>query len=153
MKFSQLRPGMVLKAGPVLVTKEDILAFSRSFDPQRFLLDSDRAEHGRWGGLIASGWHTCALASRMMAEAVFHDSEAVGSPGLCEIRWRVPVRPGDTLRMQAQVLAVMPSASEEEIGIVKWVWAVSNQRDEWVLELEATSLFDLSDSGDDAATR
>ncbi|AHV92997.1 maoC like domain protein [Bordetella holmesii ATCC 51541] len=124
-----------------------MLAFASKFDPQWFHVDETRAEQGRWGGLIASGWHTCALAMRMAVDAVLHDSESFGSPGLGEVRWRVPVRPGDTLTLHARVLGARTSASREDLGIINWTWLVYNQHDEIVLELEATSLFDLSGQG------
>lgn len=145
MKFAELREGMLIKAGPVKVTQEEVLEFARKYDPQWFHVDAKRAEEGRWGGLIASGWHTCALAMRMAVDAILHDSESFGSPGLGEVRWRIPVRPGDELRLEAMVQAVRRSSSREDLGIVTWSWVVSNQHDEIVLELNATSLFDLSE--------
>ncbi|OZI41093.1 acyl dehydratase [Bordetella genomosp. 1] len=144
MKFAEFRQGMVIKGGPITLTQEEILEFARRFDPQWFHTDVRRAEEGRWGGLIASGWHTCALAMRMAVDAVLHDSESFGSPGLGEVRWRVPVRPGDTLTLHMRVQGARISSSREDLGIVTWFWIVYNQHDEAVLELDATSLFDLS---------
>ena len=144
MKFNEFREGMVIRHGPVRVTEAEILEFARRYDPQWFHTDPERALQGRWGGLIASGWHTCALAMRMAVEAALHDSESFGSPGLGEVRWRVPVRPGDELRLEAKVGAVRRSSSREDLGIITWAWVVLNQHNEAVLELDATSLFDLS---------
>jgi len=144
MKFAEFKPGMIVKGGPVTITEADILAFANQFDPQWFHTDPKRAEAGRWGGLIASGWHTCAIAMRMAVEAVFHDSESFGSPGLGEVRWRVPVRPGDTLRLEAKVMGVRQSSQRDDLGIVTWVWAIFNQHNEIVLEIDATNLFDLA---------
>ncbi|OZI71040.1 MaoC family dehydratase [Bordetella genomosp. 12] len=144
MKFAELRQGMVIKGGPVKVSREEVLEFASKYDPQWFHVDEQRAQEGRWGGLIASGWHTCALAMRMAVDTVLHDSESFGSPGLGEVRWRVPVRPGDTLTLHARVQAARTSASREDLGIINWTWFIYNQHDEVVLELEATSLFDLS---------
>jgi len=143
MKFAQFKSGMVVKGGPVTITEEDILAFANQFDPQWFHTDPERAAAGRWGGLIASGWHTCAIAMKMAVAAIFHDSESFGSPGLGEVRWRVPVRPGDTLRLEAKVMGVRQSSQRDDLGIVTWVWAVFNQHNEIVLEIDATNLFDL----------
>ena len=84
MKFAEFKDGMLIKAGPVIVTEAEILEFARKFDPQWFHTDPKRAAEGRWGGLIASGWHTCALAMRMAVDAALHDSESFGSPGLGE---------------------------------------------------------------------
>ncbi|WP_233233666.1 MaoC family dehydratase [Bordetella sp. LUAb4] len=144
MKFAEFKQGMVIKGGPVTVTEDEILAYARQFDPQWFHTDPMRAAQGRWGGLIASGWHTCALAMRMAVDAALHDSESFGSPGLGEVRWRVPVRPGDELRLEARVQAARTSSSRPDLGITSWSWVVLNQHDEGVLELDATILFDLS---------
>lgn len=81
---------------------------------------------------------------RMAVDAALHDSESFGSPGLGEVRWRVPVRPGDQLRLDARVQGVRKSSSRPDLGIITWAWTVLNQHDEAVLELDATSLFDLS---------
>lgn len=145
MKFAEFKQGMLVHAGPITVTEADILDFARKFDPQWFHADPDRAAQGRWGGLIASGWHTCAMAMRMAVDAVLHDSESFGSPGLGEVRWRVPVRPGDRLRLEARVQGVRTSSSRPDLGIITWAWVVLNQHNEGVLELDATSLFDLSE--------
>lgn len=81
---------------------------------------------------------------RMAVDAVLHDSESFGSPGLGEVRWRVPVRPGDELTLHARVQGARTSASRQDLGIITWTWFIYNQHDEVVLELDATSLFDLS---------
>jgi acyl dehydratase len=145
MKFAEFKEGMLIHAGPVTVTEAEMLHFARQYDPQWFHTDVERAAQGRWGGLIASGWHTCALAMRMAVDAALHDSESFGSPGLGEVRWRVPVRPDDTLRLEARVQAVRRSTSRADLGIISWNWIVLNQHDEAVLELDATSLFDLGE--------
>lgn len=144
MKFAEFKEGMLIHGGPVTVTEAEILAFARQYDPQWFHTDVERAAKGRWGGLIASGWHTCAIAMRMAVEAALHDSESFGSPGLGSVTWRVPVRPGDTLRLDARVQAMRRSTSREDLGIITWNWTIFNQHNEEVLELDATSLFDLS---------
>jgi len=144
MKFADLREGMVISCGPVSVSEPEVLAFARQYDPQWFHTDVQRAKEGRWGGLIASGWHTCALAMRMAVDGILHDSESFGSPGLGEVRWRVPVRPGDTLCLEARVHAARRSSSRPDLGIINWAWVVYNQHKEAVLELDATSLFDLA---------
>ncbi|MFY2844905.1 MaoC family dehydratase [Achromobacter ruhlandii] len=144
MKFADFKDGMLIKAGPVTITEAEILEFARKYDPQWFHTDLKRAAEGRWGGLIASGWHTCALAMRMAVDAALHDSESFGSPGLGEVRWRTPVRPGDQLRLEARVQGVRTSSSRPDLGIITWAWTVINQHDEAVLELDATSLFDLA---------
>ena len=148
MKFADLREGMVIKGGPIRITEAEILEFAGKYDPQWFHVDPVRAARGRWGGIIASGWHTCSITMRMAVDAIFHDSDCFGSPGLGEVRWRVPVRPDDSLHLSAKVVGVRSSSSREGLGIVTWVWEVFNQHDETVLEIDATNLFDVSGGGE-----
>lgn len=144
MKFAEFKEDMVITHPPVVLQEEDMLAFARQYDPQWFHTDVERAKEGRWDGLIGSGWMTCALAMRMLVDVALHDSEAFGSPGVEDLRWLKPVRPGDALRMETTVRSVRRSTSRPELGILRWTWKLFNQRDEQVLELTATSLFDLS---------
>jgi len=137
---------MVIHHEPVVVDQEEMIAYAKLYDPQWFHTDPSKAEEGRWGGLIGSGWHTCSLAMRMAVQAALHDSESFGSPGVERIRWMLPVRPGDALRLEITVDSVRVSSSRDDLGIVRWTWRMYNQRDEQVLELEATSLFDLASS-------
>src|SRR5437870_3196748 len=91
------------------VTREEIIAFAREFDPQPFHLDEDAAKRSPFGGLIASGWHTTAMVMRLIVdEFLAPDSGSLGSPGADEIRWLKPVRPGDTLRLRVTVADVIP---------------------------------------------
>ncbi|NYT38517.1 MaoC family dehydratase [Allopusillimonas soli] len=143
MKFSELKVGMVITHPPVVVSEEEMLAFAKAYDPQWFHVDPERARTGRWDGLIASGWLTCGIAMRMAVEAALQNSESFGSPGLEKLRWLKPVRPGDALRLEAKVDSLRTSESRKDLGILRWTWRVFNQRDEQVLEVEATSLFDL----------
>lgn len=143
MKFNELKVGMVIRHDPVVVTEEEMLAFAKAYDPQWFHVDAQRAKEGRWEGLIGSGWLTCAIAMRMAVDAVLHDSESFGSPGLEKIRWLAPVRPGDALRLEATVDSLRVSSRRDDLGIMRWTWRVFNQDDVQVLELEAASMFDL----------
>ncbi|HEY9279414.1 MAG TPA: MaoC family dehydratase [Eoetvoesiella sp.] len=144
MKFSEFQIGMVITHPPVILEHDEMVAFAKAYDPQWFHLDAQRAHQGRWGGLIASGWLTCSLAMRMAVDAALQGSESFGSPGVEKIRWLVPVRAGDALRLEATVDSVRISSSRDDLGILRWSWRMYNQRDEQVLELEATSLFDLA---------
>ncbi len=143
MKFNEFKVGMVINHPPIVVDEQEMLAFAKAYDPQWFHVDAERAAEGRWGGLIGSGWLTCSLAMRMAVDAALSDSESFGSPGLERLRWMVPVRPGDALRLEATVDSVRTSSSRDDLGIMRWSWRVFNQRDEQVLDVEATSLFDL----------
>jgi acyl dehydratase len=143
MRFAEFAVGQVLRAGPLSVLANDVIAFATAFDPQPFHIDSDSATHSRWGGLIASGWHTCALAMRMVSVGLLQGSDSMGSPGLAYLRWPTPVRPGDRLRLEAHVLHAAPSSSGR-VGVLRWRWIVLNQHDLPVLDTEVTSLFDLA---------
>jgi len=145
MKFAQFHNGQVIEAGPYEVSEEEILQFARSYDPQWFHTDPEAAAHGLFGGLIASGWHTCGIAMRLVAQAALEGSESFASPGLDYVKWPHPVRPGDTLRLRAEVLEVRRSASRADLGILRWRWQLHNQVGGQVLDLVATSLFRLRD--------
>lgn len=142
MRFAEFHAGAVLEFGSYQISAADIVDFSRRFDPQPFHVDPVAAAQSRWGGLIASGFHTCAIAMRLVADHVLNGSESVGSPGIDVLKWLRPVRPGDTLRVRVEVQEAKPSAAGGT-GVVRWRWCVLNQNAESVLDLTVTSLFDL----------
>jgi acyl dehydratase len=144
MKFAEFRPGQELRYGPVTVSEADIVDFARQYDPQWFHVDAARANASRWNGLIASGWQTCAIAMRLVVDGALADSESFGSPGLEYLKWLAPVRPRDTLSVHAEVLEARRSERQPTLGILRWRWRLVNQDDVPVLELVATSLFDLA---------
>lgn len=143
MKFNEFVPGAVMKAGPVQITLDEMLEFAKRYDPQGFHIDEKAAQGTHWGGVIASGWFTCAVTMRMACDAVLHDSESFGSPGVEKLRWLAPVRAGDSLRLEATVDSVRTSNSRPDLGIVRWTWRVFNQKETQVMELEVASLFAL----------
>ncbi len=143
MKFAEFQAGQVLTYGPARVSEEEIVAFARQYDPQWFHLDPARASKSRWEGLIASGWQTCGLAMRLVAEGALQGSESFGSPGLEYLKWPAPVRPGDDLTLEVQVLETRRSERKPTLGLVHWRWVMRNPRAECVLDLAATSMFDL----------
>jgi len=134
----------VIVVGPATVTEREIVDFARAYDPQWFHVDAERAAQGPWQGLIASGWQTCGIAMRMVVDAILADSESFASPGLAYVKWENPVRAGDVLRVTVEVLERRVAQSKPSLGIVRWRWRMTNQRDLPVLDLEATSLFDLT---------
>jgi acyl dehydratase len=144
MTFDEFRPGQLLVYGPTTISEAEILAFAREYDPQWFHADAARAQAGRWSGLIASGWQTCAVAMRLVVTGALEGSESFGSPGLEYLKWLAPVRPGDALTVHAEVLDVRRSERQASLGILRWRWRLLNQDDVAVLELVATSLFDLA---------
>jgi acyl dehydratase len=135
--------GAVLEFGGVTLTREAILDFARQFDPQPFHLDDAAAEASLFGGLSASGWHTCALTMRMMCDAYLRRSASLGSPGIDELRWLQPVRPGDTLRVRMEVLQARPMASRPGVGLVLHDWTVINQRGERVMTMRGWGMLRL----------
>jgi acyl dehydratase len=144
MLFCEFTPGMVISAGPYAVTEAEVLQFAKAYDPQWFHTDPEAAAHSRFGGLIASGWHTCGIAMRLIADKALHGSESFASPGLAYIKWPHPVRPGDALSVQATVLEARVSRSQPTMGLLRWRWQMRNAQGVEVLDLEATSLFDLT---------
>jgi acyl dehydratase len=151
MKFAELHAGQVIEAGPYLVVEEELRRFAEAYDPQWFHTDPKAAAQGRYGGLIASGWHTCVIAMRLAVDNVLAGSETFGSPGVAYIKWPNPVRPGDSLTLKAEVLETRLSKSQPNLGILRWRWRVFNQYGQETLESEATNLFDLSPRLDKAS--
>ena len=143
MKFAQFHVGQVIEAGPYTVTEAEILKFASAYDPQWFHTDPEAARQGPFEGLIASGWHTCGIAMRLVAEHILRDSESFASPGVSDVRWPHPVRPGDVLNLRVTVNEVRRSAKRPELGILQWSWCLRTQEDRTVLELEGTSMFNL----------
>ena len=136
MKFADFHAGQVIEAGPYLLSEEELVGFARSYDPQWFHTDAEASRESPFGGLIASGWHTCAIAMRLVVEAALAGSESFASPGLEHVRWPNPVRPGDALRLVADVIEVRRSESKPTLGILRWRWRLFNQRELMVLDVE-----------------
>lgn len=150
MKFSDFQVGQVIEAGPYEVLKREVIGFATEYDPQWFHTDADAASDGRFAGLIASGWHTCAIAMRLIVDAALRGSESFASPGIAYVKWPNPVRPGDRLHLRATVIDVRRASSRPTLGILRWRWQLFNERELEVLDLEATSMFDLSSRKDRA---
>lgn len=137
--FEDMPEGFAFAAGPLLVTRDDIVGFAAAFDPQPFHLDEAAGRASRLGGLAASGWHTAALQMRMIYDALLWRVASLGAPGIDDLRWLKPVRPGDSLTMQARVTAARVSASRPERGIVTLALALHNQ-DGAVVMTQANSI-------------
>ena len=115
------------------VTEADIITFARAYDPQPFHIDPEAAARTRFGGLIASGFHTLAVSFGLFFRTRILEAANLGSPGIDEVRWLRPVRPGDTLRMEAEVCRIRPSRSKPDRGVVWMDHRVFNQRGELVM--------------------
>ena len=147
MKFAEFTAGQVIEAGPYTLGEDELLRFARDYDPQWFHTDADAAARGRFGGLIASGWQTCGIAMRLATEVALEGSESFASPGLAYVKWSHPVRAGDALSLRATVIETRRARSQPRLGILRWRWQLFNRNGVEVLDLEATSLFDLAAAG------
>ena len=125
--FEDFVPGSVRTSGTVLVTEEEIIEFAKRYDPQVFHTDPVAARDSIYGGLVASGWHTAAMAMRLIVENYLSGVASVGSPGVDEVRWLKPVRPGDKLSVRVTVLEARRSESKPDRGIVRSLVEVLNQ--------------------------
>ena len=121
--------------------EREIIDFARQFDPQPFHIDPEAAQRSPFGGLIASGWHTCAIGMRLMVEHYIGRTESLGSPGIENINWLKPVRAGDTLTYTRTVLEARASLSRAGVGLVKHRWEAVNQAGETVLTMEGWGMF------------
>jgi acyl dehydratase len=139
--WEDFKPGETLVLGERKIERDEIIAFAKEYDPQPFHVDEDAAKKSFFGGLIASGWQTCGIVMRMMCDHYLCDSASLGSPGVDNIRWLKPVRPGDTLRVERTILESRASNSKPDIGIVKTRWNVYNQRNEEVMSMEGLGMF------------
>jgi acyl dehydratase len=137
--FEDFPEGAVFEFGSVTVTEPEIIAFARQFDPQVMHTDPVAAAQGATGGLIASGWHTVGLAMRMYADHVLPEN-GLPAPGVDELRWVRPVRPGDTLRMRITIEAARVSKSKPDRGIIRPFSEVLNQNGEVVLTMRPINL-------------
>ena len=133
--------GQVREFGHYVVSREAMLAFARQFDPQPFHLDDAAAEASLFGRLSASGWHTCAMAMRMMCDNYLLESASLGSPGIEKLNWLKPVYPGDVLHLRIEVLEARPMTSRPSVGLVRSRTSVLNQNDDVVLTMEGVGMF------------
>ena len=133
--------GQVRDLGSISATREDIIAFARQFDPQPFHLDDEAAKASVFGGLCASGWHTCSMAMRLMVTNFLQNTASLGSPGLEGIKWLKPVFPDDVLRLQTTVLETKPMGRRPDVGMTRNLWEMFNQQGDKVLHMEGWGMF------------
>jgi acyl dehydratase len=147
MRFTQMQAGMIIEGGRRTVREAEIIEFASRYDPQWFHTDPQRARNSRWNGLIASGWMTCAIAMELAVKNVLADSESIGSPGVEQLKWPHPLRPGDEVELRMEVLDSRLTRSGTT-GVVRWRWLLATQRGITVLDLIATSLFGIRDASE-----
>ena len=138
--FEDFAVGDIAELGPRLVTREEIVGFASQFDPQPMHMDEEAARHSMLGGLAASGWHTCAIMMRMIVDGFLVDVASMGAPGIDEVKWLKPVRPGDRLTVRGVVKSVRASQSRPDRGFVSLLWEVTNDRGELVMTLECPQM-------------
>ena len=139
--WEDVKAGDVVELGSSTMDKERMVAFAREFDPQPFHTDEKAAEASIYGGLIASGWLTGSVLMRLFYEGYLKDTASLGSPGIDELRWLKPVRPGDTLTARLIVTETTASRSKPDRGIIRSVMEVRNQQDEVVMTTTGVNFF------------
>jgi acyl dehydratase len=139
--FEDFHPGQEIDLGERRVSEEEIIAFARQYDPQPFHVDHEAGRESIYGTVIASGWHTCAMMMRMVVDGLMCSASSMGSPGLDGVRWKQPVRPGDTLRVRYLTREVRASTSKPDRGVVWSTWVATNQHGEEVCTVDGMGMF------------
>ena len=139
--WEDLIPGSTRDLGQVRPSAEEIRAFATQFDPQPFHVDEEAAKNSIFGGLCASGWHTCSMAMRLMVDNFLREAASLGSPGLESLKWLKPVFPGDTLTLRHTILESRPMGSRPDVGLVRTAWEMFNQHGDKVLHMEGYGMF------------
>jgi len=147
LSFEDMEVGSVSECGEHTFTHDEIVQFAQQFDPQPFHIDDAAAAASPYGGLIASGWHTCSVMMGLLVRNAFAGSTSMGSPGIDDIRWLKPVRVGDTIRMTNSILDKRVSSSKPDRGIVSTEWTGINQHGETVITVRSKALFGLRHPG------
>jgi acyl dehydratase len=141
-------PGQVREIGGYSLSEEEIIEFAGKYDPQPFHTDGEKAKQTFFGGLIASGWQTASLCMRMICDQYLLEAASMGSPGVDELRWVKPVRPGDTLRLKSTVLETRASTSRPDMGTVRSRSEVYNQHGELVMHMSGVGMFRRRNPGE-----
>ena len=139
LHWEDFSPGRVFEHGPRRITREEIVGFAAEFDPQPMHLDEAAARETLLGGLSASGWHACCILMKMCTESFVLNSASMGAPGVEEVRWLIPIRPGDALTLRATVVETRASSSRPDMGFVRFMFELLNQTGEQAMTL-TTSL-------------
>ncbi len=145
--LDDFRPGQRFTTAGATLSEAQIMAFAFEWDPQPFHIDKLAAAESPYGGIIASGFHTLLVAFRLILQERIFNAASMGSPGMEEIRWRLPVRPDDTLHVEAEVLEVRPSKSRPDRGTVRIAYTVLNQHGEAVMTFTVTHILRRAEAG------
>ena len=147
LHWEDFKPDAVAIYGPRLVTREEIVAFAAEFDPQPMHLDEAAASATLLGGLGASGWQICCLLMRMIADGFVLDSSSMGAPGIDEVRWLKPLRPGTQIRVRATVLDTRASNSRPAMGFVKFQYEVLDDQDAVLTTMVSSTMLVRREAG------
>jgi len=138
--FEDLNIGQKILIGPISVTEVEIIEFAKKFDPQPFHIDAEKAKDSLFGGLCASGWHTCSLYMRMLYDGLLINLASLGSPGMNEIRWLKPLFPNETIKGELHIINKTPSKSKPFIGSIIIDSKVFNSKKELIMTMQSISI-------------
>jgi len=148
--FEDFNTSWTAEYGPRHVTREEIIGFAAQFDPQPMHLDEEAARNTMLGGLGASGWHSCCILMKMIADGLLLDTASMGAPGIDEVKWLKPVRPGDTLTVRGRVQWTRVSQSKPDRSFVSFLWEAFNDRGERVMTLACPQMVERRKAGQPA---
>jgi acyl dehydratase len=138
--FEDFKPGTVATYGPRMVTRDEIVAFAAQYDAQPMHLNEEAGEASLLGGLAASGWHTCCLMMRMICDGFLLDSSSMGSPGVEDVRWLAPLRPGACISLRTTVIEKRVSRSRPEMGFVKMLYEILDEAGARIMTLTSSMI-------------
>ena len=139
--WDDFSPGQVIDCGSRLVTRNEIVAFAAEYDPQPMHLDEHAARASLLGGLVASSWHSCCILMRMMSDSLLGEAAFMGAPGVEEVRWLAPIRPGERIMARGTVLETRPSRSRPDMGFVKFRFELIGVSEQPVMTLIVSPMF------------
>ena len=139
--------GQIFRAGPLPIRADRIKAFAAEFDPQPMHLDEAAGAATLLGGLAASGWHSCCILMRIIADGFINESNSMGAPGVDEVRWLKPLRPGTQVRVRTTVLETRASSSRPEIGFVKCLFELLDEQDTVLITLTSPLMIRRREAG------
>jgi acyl dehydratase len=141
LHWEDFSPGQVTECGSRLITRAEIVAFAAEYDPQPVHLDEAAARATLFGGLVASGWHSCCVLMRMLNDGLLGETSCMGAPGVEEVQWLAPIRPGERIKARATVLETRSSRSRPDLGFVKFRWELINTADQSVMTMIVSEMF------------
>lgn len=141
LHWEDFSPGQVTDCGSRLISRAEIVAFAAEYDPQPMHLDEHAASATLLGGLVASGWHSCCVLMRMLSDSILFEASFMGAPGVEEVKWLAPVRPGERVKARATVLETRPSRSRPDVGFVKFRFELIGASEQPVMTLVVSPMF------------